>query len=111
MAATELTVQTMTSAGLEATFTAANADGNFFENNGRTFIWIKNGDVSDHSIVIDSPGACDQGFYHDVTVVVAAGEERLIGPFTTARFNDTNGNVNVTYSAVTSVTIAVVKFG
>jgi len=31
MAATELTVQTMTSAGLEATFTAANADGNFLK--------------------------------------------------------------------------------
>ena len=110
MAATEITVQSMTSAGLEVTFEAANAAGNFFENNGRTYLVVKNGDSSDHSVIIDSPGACDQGFYHDVTIVVTLAEERSIGPFSTARFNDTSGNVNVTYTAVTSVTVAAIKF-
>ena len=108
--ATELTVQSMTSAGVEVTFTAANADGNYFTNDGRTFIWIKNGDESDHNIIIDSPTSCNYGFTHDVTVEVTTGEDRLIGVFDTARFNDSNGRVNVTYSAVTSVTIAVVKY-
>jgi len=92
------------------TFGNANADGNYFTNDGRTFIWIKNGDEDDHNIIIDSPTNCNYGFAHDVTVTVTAGEDRLIGVFDTARFNDSNGRVNVTYSAVTSVTIAVIKY-
>ena len=108
--ATELTVQSMTSAGVEVTFTAANEDGNYFTNDGRTFIWIKNGDGDNHNIIIDSPTNCNYGFAHDVTVIVTAGEDRLIGVFDTARFNDSNSRVNITYSAVTSVTIAVIKY-
>lgn len=38
-------------------------------------------------------------------VAVAAGASKVIGPIPTA-FNDGNGNVPVTYSGVTSVTIA-----
>ena len=48
---------------------------------------------------------CDQGHDHDVTVNVPSSGERLIGPFT-RRFNDELGRVNVSYSAVTSVTVA-----
>jgi hypothetical protein len=34
-----------------------------------------------------------------------------LGPFPTNRFNDTNGEVSVTYSAATSVTVAAVTLG
>jgi hypothetical protein len=44
---------------------------------------------------------------HDLTVSVPAGQERIIGPFSTDRFNDvTTGNVTVTFS-VTGATIKV----
>lgn len=109
MAASQLTVQQVLNTGLEATFSSANADGNYFINDGKTFIEIVNSDGSDHNIVIDSPVECNQGSSHDITVTVTAGERRHIGPLSKSRFNDDNGYVNVTYSAVTSVTIAVMK--
>jgi hypothetical protein len=112
MAASEITVQTITSAGATITFEDANVDGNFFENNGRTFIRVTNTNAATRNVIIDSPGICDQGFYHDVTITIAATTgNQDIGPFSTARFNDTSGNINITYSAVTNLKIAAIKFG
>jgi len=112
MAATEITVQSMTSAGLEVTYGAANADGNYFTNNGRTWLRVKNADTANHAVLIDSPNACDQGFYHDVTVQVPAHTGIVdIGPFVSSRFSDTSGYVDITYiasvgSSTGTVTIA-----
>jgi hypothetical protein len=99
----------MVAAGLEATLAAANADGHFFANSGRDFIWVKNGSTSSKNVIIDSPVACNQGAAHDVTVAVSPAEERLIGPFPQSRFNDAAGRVNMTFSAVTQLTIAVIR--
>lgn len=44
-----------------------------------------------------------------MAVAVPDGEERIIGPFSKNRFDDVDGKVQVTYSAVTSVTVAVVE--
>jgi hypothetical protein len=109
MAATAITVQQMTSAGLEATTAAANVDGNYFINNGKTFLHVINGSASDITVTIDSPTECSQGGTHDVPVLVSAGEERFIGPLNQGRFNDDNGRVNVTYTAVTTVTVACIS--
>lgn len=106
---TELTPQVMVVAGLEATLAAANADGSYFVNSGRDFIWIKNGHSSPQSVIIDSPVECSQGSSHDITVAVTNGEERLIGPFPQSRFNNTNGQVNLTFSGVTLLTIAIIR--
>lgn len=110
MAASEIISQECTSAGLEVTFESANADGNYFTNNGRKVLRVKNGGGADITITVDSPTECDQGFTHDVEVTVTASEERDIGPFKTTRFNDSNGRVNITYSGVTSVTVAVIEY-
>jgi hypothetical protein len=51
--------------------------------------------------------ACSQGVVHTTTVSVPATTgDRVCGPFDPAIFNDANGFVQVTYSAVTSVTVA-----
>lgn len=105
----DLTIQKSTTNGLETTFAPASVAGDSFTNDGKTILRVKNGDVADKTITIDSPIACNHGFTHDVAVVVTAGEERDIGPFLRNRFNDENGKVNVTYSAVTSVTIAAIS--
>lgn len=109
MPATELTVQQMTPDGANITFVAANADGNFFINNGRTFLWVKNGSGAGITVTVAAPGPCDQTFTHPTNPVVPAGGERDIGSFLVARFSNASGNVDVTYSAVTSVTVAAVK--
>jgi len=110
MPATELTVSTITTSGLTPpTYADANAAGNYFINNGKTFLIVKNASASPIKVTIDSPAYCDQGFQHDVEVTVAAGAEKWIGPFPTVRFNDSSGDVQITYDAVTNVTVAVVS--
>ena len=105
-----LTVQTASLAGAVPTFVAAAGGGDELPNTGRQIFYVKNGDGSPHDVTINSVATCDQGFDHNVTVTVAAGVEKIIGPFPTARWNDTGtGRVAVTYSAVTSVTVAAVR--
>jgi hypothetical protein len=108
MAESALTPQSMVPGGTEVTFEAANVDGNFFENTGKMFLWVKNGSASPITVNIDSPTNCNYGFAHDVSVVITAGEDRLIGLFATARFNDSSKYVHITYTAVTTVTVALV---
>ena len=78
-----------------------------FVNDGRTYLHVKNTNGATRTVTIDSTRSCDQGFDHDVAVVIPAttGDE-LIGPFPTARFGTT---CTVTYSAVTGVTVAAFK--
>lgn len=110
MARTELTVQDIVRSGLEATYTAANGDGHYFSNDGkRTFIHVVNGDASDNTVTIQTPATADSLAITDRTVVVTAGEERMIGPFPTQYYNQSDGTVYVDHSNTTSGTIAAIK--
>ncbi len=104
-----LVVQKPSLTGVTVTFVSAAGGGDVFPNTGREFIHIKNGDASSHDITVNSVTPCDQGADHDLVVAVGAGVTKAIGPFATTRFNDGSGNVSLTYSAVTSVTIAIVS--
>lgn len=105
-----LTVQDMnTLAGLNPTYAACAGGGDDFVNTGHEYIHIKNGHSSPQSVTIHSQRLCDQGVEHDVVVSVPNAEERIIGPFHPARFNDANKKVQLTYSGVTALTIAVRK--
>lgn len=117
MAESALTVQNIASTGLEATYAAANVDGNYFadDGTGRTFLHVKNGDASDKTVTIETQVAtlAVDGYgtlaRADFTCTVTAGEERMIGPFPPTAFKDSSGYVHATYSAVTSVTVAAIK--
>lgn len=106
----ELTVQTISLTGLAPTFAAAGSEGDTFNNDGRTFFYIKNGDASEHTATIDSLVDCDQGVDHDPAVAILAGEERLIGPFTKGRFNSASEQVSISYDAIASITVAAIRF-
>jgi len=95
--------------GGKPSFVAAAVDGDDFVNSGNDFLIVKNGGGSSINVTIDSVTFCSYGFDHNLTIAVAAGEESWIGSFPKARFNDENGKVNVSYSDVTSVTVAVVE--
>ncbi len=103
-----LTVQTIVLAAITPTYAAAAAGGDAFANNGKTFFHVKNGGAGSINVTVNSQVNCDQGFDHDQVVAVANGAEKMIGPFPTNRFNDTSSPplVQITYSAVTSVTVA-----
>lgn len=91
-------------AGSAIAFAAASAGGDVFVNDGSVRLLVKNADSSSKTVTVDSTGLCSMGFDHNLVIVVAAGDTEVIGPFPVARFGR---SVAVTYSAVTSVTVAV----
>ena len=104
-----LTPQTIVSAGLNATYAAADVAGDEFSNAGKQFINIKNGDASPHTVTIATPRTIDGLAVADRDVVIPAGEERIIGPLSVTTYNDVAGLVQLTYDAVTSVSLAVLQ--
>ena len=112
MPASSIGRQTIVGTGLVPSLVAADTLGNFFSNlvaaEEKMFLVVNNGGGSPITVTIDSQIACDQGFDHDLAVVVTNGTEAWIGPLSKDRYNDSSGNVQVTYSAVTSVTVGAV---
>ena len=107
-----LTVQDITlTTSLTPTYASAAGGGDTFVNNGRTFLHILNGSGSPITATVDSLVACNQGTDHDVAITIPAGSEEMCGPFPAARFNSATGSVSVTYSDVTSLTIAAISLG
>jgi len=104
----ELNVQKITQDGITPSFSSAEAGGDTFDNNGRTFLHVNNGGAAQITVTIASKKPCNQGFTHDLTVDIPASEERQIGPFEADRFNNTEGEVEVSYSDVSSVQVAAV---
>jgi hypothetical protein len=101
-----LTVQATTAAGVTpAAAVSAAGGGDQFANNGKTMLEIVNGGVGSITATIASQNPCSQGATHNTTITIPAGETRRAGPFDPARYNDGSGNVQVTYSGVTSVTV------
>lgn len=110
-----LTLQATDEDGINPlTETAAAAGGDQFINDGRQIIVVQNGDASAKTVTVAGQatdvrvphyGKLDQT---DTVAVVAAGATAILGPFPKQGFNDASGYVQITYSAVTSVTVGVV---
>lgn len=124
MARTDLTVTEIDRDGvdLEATYEAANADGEAFLNNGATWITIKNGNAASRTVTIETNGRTVDGLtLPDDTVTVAQDEEMQIGPFERDTFNqksgavetggDDKGKVYISFDAVTDLEIAAFRLG
>lgn len=79
--------------------------GNKFLNDGRTYLEVANGSGSAVVATVNTPGTVDGLALADLAVSIPAGKRYKIGPFT-ATFNQSDGNVWVTFDAVTTVTIA-----
>ncbi len=101
-----LVPQDVSTAGVVPTYAAATSGGDQFANDGKTMVHVKNGGTTT-TVTVASQQACSQGATHNTAVAVTSGGERMIGPFDTSRYSDSGGNVLLTYSAVTSLTIGV----
>jgi hypothetical protein len=111
MARTALTPQTPTRTGTTVTFAAANADGHYFANDGRSFLRIKNTDGSSKTVTVAFGGAKDGVSLATLGKTITVGA--TTGDVTTAVwpkdvYDQADGTVYVDYSATTGVTIAVV---
>jgi len=88
---------------------SAEAGGDKFKNNGRTLFYAKNTNASSRTITLQTAQSLDSIAIADVTITLAQDEEKLIGFLLPRYFNDSDGFVNVSYSAVTGVTVAAIK--
>ncbi len=101
-----LTVQTLVPAtGITPTFTAAAAGGDSVSANGRVFLVVKNGGAGSVTVTATSTATVAGLAVADPTFAVAAGAEKWLGPFDGSVFGNASGNVDITYSGVTTVTV------
>lgn len=107
-----LTTQTVVPGGTTPTYQAAAAGGDTVAPGKDVFLHVKNGGGGSINVTVDSVTPCNYGSDHDLVVAVPAGSERMIGPLPPERYaNASTGLVNVTYSGVTTVTIAAIRTG
>lgn len=105
MSLTTLTVQQVVRTGLTPTLAAANADGSYVPNDGRTFLEVENTGV-ETTVTIDTPGTVDGLAVANLPVVVPATTgKKHIGPFPPDTYNQPDGTIKVTFSQVSGVTI------
>lgn len=100
-----LTYQQPKLTGTTITYAAASAGGDTLGHTTGGVLRVKNGDAAAKTVTVVTPGNTAYGQADpDIPVTVAAGAEVAIGPFPAGLAVD--GVVSVTYSAVTSVTVA-----
>ena len=105
-----LAVQQIVRTGLAPALAAAAAGGDAFPNTGRVFLRVANANAgAARTVTVASQlpaGAIPQGAVKtDLAVAVPAQDERCIGPFDPASFNDANGRVVVTYDTEADLTV------
>lgn len=104
-----LATQAVSPGGTVINYVAASAGGDTCEASGDVELRVKAG-ATGATVTVASPTPCNQGGTHNLSVVVAANAEVAIGPLPPQRFaNPTTGLVNITYSQVTTITVAAVR--
>lgn len=105
-----ITPQKVALGGLDAAFVAADALGDTLPPVGKGMFIVKNGSASAVTVTIETPGTTRFGVAQpDIDVSVPAGEERYIGPLVPELNDSVAKGIKVSYSAVASVTVAVVE--
>lgn len=112
---TSVTTQTISRAGLNVAMSAPSVDGDIIDA-GAVFLEVLNGSGSPITVTVQTPGTVEGLAVADLAVTVPAAGNRRIGPFPGVFKQAPDavvgpGQVLVDYSAITSVTRAVVKLG
>lgn len=113
-----LTRQTIIEAGLTPTFAACAGGGDVVDNSdGMTFLYVKNASAGSITVTIaaasGAASVADPKFgtltKSAVAKVILAGADAIIGPFKKQGFNNSSEQLAITYSGVTTLTIAALK--
>lgn len=112
MARSVLAIQDVVAAGLDPTYTAADAAGHQIVNDGKTILHVKNGATA-VVVTVQTPFTQDGLDLDELEVTVPDSEERMIGPFEPRSFNirsgADSGQVYIDFDDITNVTIAAVR--
>lgn len=113
MSEVNIDVQKLTKSGLEATYTddsTLNGSDTFlFVNGNATFMHVKNGDGSQHTVTVQTPATVSGLDVEELTVDIGAGDEKFIGPFPPGVFNYSSGKAKFTLDAGTNMEIAILR--
>lgn len=94
---------------VSSTAQAASGGGDKFNNLGQQLLYIENTGGADITLTIVIQSTIDGQAPSNRTVTVphTVAAHLIIGPFPTGVYNDGNGQVNLTYSAVSGVKVNV----
>lgn len=105
-----LSVQTIPAGGLSPSYSAASGGGDKLKPGKTTFLHVINGDASPITVTVATPGTVSGLAIADRAVTVAASDEQMIPIPADLYANPADsGLASVTYSAVTSVTVAALR--
>lgn len=110
-----LAAQSFNETGTSLTLSAATVTGDQFINTEKQALLVNNGDATSKTVTVVSQIASFNdstfgiGVKQNQSVVIPAGGVALLGTFPRGAYNDASGFVQITYSAVTSVQVAVVN--
>lgn len=105
-----LATQQIAQSGLAPTYGAAAGGGDKFTPGDRTFLHVKNTGGATRTVTIDSKVLSSWGTDVNLAVVIPATTgDMMIGPLPAQRFAGSDGFGDISYDAVTGVTIAVVS--
>lgn len=94
----------------DMTLTAADAANNmYFENDGKTLLFIKNGHTGSLDVVVACAG-CSHNLSEDLTVSTTNAKESFAGPFEKDVWNQSGGTVNLDIATDTNLELAAISF-
>lgn len=103
-----LTYVQPTIAGTNPAFASAAGGGDKVAPNDHGYLHAKNGSGGSITVTVVVPGNTKYGQANpDVAIAIPAGEERIIGPLP-SDLAGSDGLVAITYSGVTSLTVAAI---
>lgn len=101
-------IQPFVTDGLAAAYTAPTANNDQIANNGKRVLHVKNGSGSSLTVTENIGGAINGHSPAAIPVTIAAGADKFFGPWP-ASYNQADGNVYIDYSAVATITRAVLE--
>ncbi len=96
---------------MNTTYSAANVDGHSFANSGRTFLHARNNHTAAITLTFQTPLQVGGVDVEEVAVQIPVGEERMVGPFAPAVFNQSGAVVYVDFDLITNLTVAAIQVG
>lgn len=107
-----LTVQSMArTAVLTPTYAAAAGGGDTVPNDGSTFLHFKNGSGAPITVSVAVQGKVDGLTPAARTYIIPAGGDGMFGPFPVDNYNNSTQSLVLTYSGVTTLTVAAIRHG
>lgn len=108
-----LATQSITSAGLTPTTTAASVGGDTVApvslSDDRTILYVNNGSASAITVTIADPGKTPAGNAGTAPAISVAATTAMYIPIAPGSINPATGLVSITYSAVATVTVAALR--